>query len=823
MSAVQRSPGGERVIHLNRYGLPGPMHHDLVNLRSEAEHSTHALPRGLDKETVASWIGAILKGTKEGDLRAVRLVRSAMMDRQRESEVPYPPLYEALMFGAGKLGDIESMLSLWRSLWRHHVAAVTVTAADADGGGAGAGGRGLVSSSTISLVLECLCSHRRWLEAERLMAAWLSMADGVAAVNSVEPRPDGNCFAAMLKHCTWTRDWKRSELYFRTMVGRYGLRPTSLCFRYLLQTAAHCHPPKWEEALSMLRSMERDWNIAPNAAHFATVIHAVATRWAVVESPLSQDAVVQMDSGHHFEIYKKRLLHGRLFEGGSSSASRSSSTTEDVERALDLFHAMTEEMGIVPNDRVFAELFRACDGARNLEMALRIRSFWRLRFPMIRQQALSLHRLVAICSTLCSWRDALAIYKEAVFVDEGDRSHSLRVRPRADIDSGHDALYSFDGDALSLSAAHKVQPEMGVLNQMLRCSMKDVSRRILEHGLTEEAAPKVLAERAHFVESEMRKFQFAPNDMTWAFLLQSAAIAASKPMLRRVLRNYFEFQTPPNRRKKSSNRRQITAQMDTANETTDCWRCYEANRDRIEMRPAVRNTAIAALYWTQQMDRALMLYHEHYAVRQRFTHWFAPKMRAEPEPQPEPERIMLDFHGFDPAVSVVALRYVLENEFEAVHRHLLSGQHRDGGRGGAAAVDDDGHDDGDNGHGIDHQFDADKLEMTLSLRTDDDGDDDGGVGVKSRSAKRGRNLLIVTGRGKGNERGTSVLRPWIKLWLQNEADPPIRSHIDPRNAGILVVDSGDILKHIEANRTKWSAVDYRQIWHDDDGFDEQTV
>ena len=565
------------------------------------------------------------------------------------------------------------------------------------------------------------------------------------------------------------------------MVGDYGLRPTSLCFRYLLQTAAHCHPPKWEEALSILRKMERDWNITPNAAHFATVIHAVATRWAMVESPMSQDVMVQMDSGHHFEVYKKRLLHGALFENLSKTQSVSDS---DLQRVLDLFHEMTDEMGIVPNDRVFAELFYACDKARNLEMALRIRAFWKRQFPMIRQQALSLHKLIAICSTLCSWDDALSIYKSSVFVLESNDDH----------DPDDDALYSFDGDTLALSAAHKVQPEIGVLNQMLRCSMKDVSRQILDQELSEEEAVGVISERVHFVENEMMKFQFAPNDMTWAFLFQTAAIVNSKALCDRFLKRFFQFQ-----RKQNQRSYRVDLERDSS---SDCWDIYDC--DSIEIRPVVRNAMMSALYWTDQMDKAMRVYHDYYAVKQRFTHWFAPKN--------EPERLMLDFHGFDPAVAVVALRYVFENEFENVFARLLrvdddgdslrtdkrlslwldDGEQIEGQLEGDIMVDDDDGEHDDDDIGFDHKFDSEKLEMTVPLCSGNDIDE----------KQRGRNLMIVTGRGKGNEKGISVLRPWLKLWLQSEADPPIRSHIHPRNVGILVVDSSDVLNHIAANKQK---------------------
>ena len=165
----------ERHVHLNRYGLPGPMHHDLVNLSVEAEHSTHTLPYGLDKETVASWISAILRGTKEGDLRAVRSVHTAMQNVMGQSV--YPPLYEALMFGAGKLGDTEMMLSLWRILWKHHVERPEKTPP-------------IISANAMSVVLECLATHRRWFEAERLFADFLSLDD---------VKPDANCFSTVLK------------------------------------------------------------------------------------------------------------------------------------------------------------------------------------------------------------------------------------------------------------------------------------------------------------------------------------------------------------------------------------------------------------------------------------------------------------------------------------------------------------------------------------------------------------------------------------------------------------------------------------------------
>ena len=38
----------------------------------------------------------------------------------------------------------------------------------------------------------------------------------------------------------------------------HGLAPDALCFKFLLQTCAQCRPPKYEEALSMLRRIQSE-------------------------------------------------------------------------------------------------------------------------------------------------------------------------------------------------------------------------------------------------------------------------------------------------------------------------------------------------------------------------------------------------------------------------------------------------------------------------------------------------------------------------------------------------------------------------------------
>ena len=170
---------------------------------------------------------------------------------------------------------------------------------------------------------------------------------------------------------------------------------------------------------------------------------------------------------------------------------------------------------------------------------------------------------------------------------------------------------------------------------------------------------------------------------------------------------------------------------------------------------------IEALFWTNQIDKALELYHDFYFVKKKFTHWYSDDLSR---------YINIDFHSHDPASSVVALMYIFKYEFQYIYDNMLCVN--------------------DNNGGLDMDING-KLEFELDLQRVN----------KGKNGNKGlRNLQIITGHGKGNKTGMSILRPWIKSWLLNECKPPIKSYIHPRNVGLLVLDSNDVFAYINANR-----------------------
>ena len=101
-----------------RQRIPGQIIEDLVNIKSDTEDSIYPIPKEIDNETIHSWISAITKSTRDGDLRAVQLIYSTMISLNLS--IIYPPLYHALIFGFGKLGDIDKMLQTYSILLDHH-------------------------------------------------------------------------------------------------------------------------------------------------------------------------------------------------------------------------------------------------------------------------------------------------------------------------------------------------------------------------------------------------------------------------------------------------------------------------------------------------------------------------------------------------------------------------------------------------------------------------------------------------------------------------------------------------------------------------------
>eukprot|EP01084_Bolivina_argentea_P275916 470646_1 len=509
-----------KVSASKRHSIPAAIHIDVINLKSNTEHNKYPIPKEIDKDTLLSWICAIIKSTQAGDIRAVKLIHSTI--ESLHLSIIYPPIYHALIYGHGKLGNIDTMLQLYEILIDDHKKQSDCNKLP------------IISSEIISTILNCLALHRRSIEAIKIFDKYLCM-------NDCKPQVDAFCM--IFRHCALTANLELSGNYFVKMYKDFNIEPNSLCFKYILETCSYCKPPKYEEAISMLHSMKTHWNIEPNISHFTAVIHTLATPYALIENPLSQDVAVKTENNNNFEIYKFKLLHGRLFDNiynnnNNNNNSNNKLSDSDLQRCLDLFDKMTDEYNIIPNDKAFGILFYAMDKANNLEMALKYRQYWKHKFPHVRQQAYSFIKLLSICSNINSWNDAIDIYKNTALTGT---SYSNGMN-----------CYIYDNDyLLQFQAYHKVQPEISVFNQLLRCAKNDISRQIFKGILDSKQADKIILERIKYIESQMYHFRWTPNDMTWIFLLQSAAIVQSNDLCNRFLKRMFQFFMKPYQQKYS--------------------------------------------------------------------------------------------------------------------------------------------------------------------------------------------------------------------------------------------------------------------------------
>ena len=735
-----------------RYVIPGSIHEDLINIKCDTEQSKYPIPNEIDKDTIHSWISAILKSTKEGNIHGVKLIYTTV--NSLNLSTIYPPIYHALIFGHGKLGDIQTMLDLYDVLLTHHKKAWKSFNDNNDKF------IPILTSNIITTVLNNLAMYRRTFEAFKIFDEFLNLC------SSDLNKPDINNFCMILKHCSLIGNWSLSKEYFNKMYNKYNISPNDLCFKFILQTCTHCNPPKYVESLSILHSMEKDWNIKPNVHHFSAVIKTLATPWEYIKNPLSQDISLQIDTNNDFKLYKFKLLHGKLFDNILLS-------DVDLQKCIDLFHEMTDKYNIIPNDKIFGQIYFACNQSQNLEMALKFRKYWKHKFPNIRPQSYSFGQLLSICANIGSWDDALKIYKTTALTEICSDNH--------DKHENNHMLYSYDGDSLILESYHKVQPGQYVFNKLLQCANRDISKQIY-HGNFDnnnndnnnnkmEEAEIIFLKRIKYIESQMYHFKYNPDYMTWIFLFESASIIQSKSLCNRFLKRFFQFTMKPFQQKhirSFMNRgddqdwyKQLGDNKMIPNEFNDnnnnnndnwdnCWDYYDINK--FDCRIDVFRSMIRALYFTDQIDVALKLYHDFYFIKKKFTHWYIHK---------DTNEINIDFHDYDPATSVIALMYIFKYEFENIYYN--------------------------HNQSIINQLEDDKLEINVKLNN-------------NGKSKKIKNLKIVTGKGIGNRNGTSILRPWIRLWLINECKPSIKSYIHPRNVGLLVLDSNDVINHISCNK-----------------------
>jgi len=766
------------VFESKRLNIPNPFYADLVSLHCDAgaqeeedsEAATHPLPKELDKDTVTSWIVCINKSTRERDIRAVKLVH----DRLRALNVSsvYPPLYHALMFGYGRLGDIRCMLQLYRTLLREHEQHSTPQ-------------RVIVSARIMTTLLSCLSLFNRNQEAFSIFDAYLQLA---------HVRPDIHNFCVIMKHCSRAQEWSRCQSYFHSMVHVHGIAANDYVFRFMLEVCAYCRPPKYEEAWSMLQRMRSDYELAPNAQHVSIVIHTLATPYAFTRNAAAQDLALHVENFGDFAAYKQKVLHLRLFDSVLQQRSAHRLSDSDLQRCLNVFHEYVDEHGMLPNDRLFAQIFYACDKARDLDMALKFRTYWKRKFPHIRQQSYSFNKLLAICCSVASWDDALQIYRHTALFDDDDNDDDGKNDAGNDDgtpppSSSSSSLYSLDGDALSCEAYHKVLPTSDVLNSLLRCAKCDISRQLYDGLIDSEQAEHELLRRIHYVQSQMYHFNVSPTQKTWILLFQCAATLRSKRLCNRFLTRFFQCHAKNYHKKQKMHftnygeheqwyndaivKRIPDAWRTNGNPNAtheeeeetwhDCWDLYDAHT--FECDQAMFQHILSMLYWSDQTERALEFYHDIYGKKGLYPHWLS--TRGTPT---EDAQIMLDFHSFDPAVCVVALLYVFRYEFEHIYHEFLTKKDP------LSEV----------------MATSDQIEIELPM--------DETVSVdRASETRKATDLAVMTGVGKNNHAGIALLRPWIVAWLSNECQPAIKSYVHPRNHGILYLDSTDILNWIRAN------------------------
>lgn len=629
----------------------------------------------------------------------------------------------------------------------------------------------IITCDIITTVLNNLSIYLKKYEAISIFDEYLEMNDS---------SPDINNFCMMFKLCSWIRDWNLCKKYFNLMYKKYNIKPNSICFRYILQCCAYCRPPKYEEALSILYGMKTDWNIEPNAHHFASVIYTLATPWKYILNPLSQDITIQIENNNDYNKYKFKLLHGRLFDNLNKNILNKS----DLQNCLNLFHEMIDKYNIIPNDRIFAQIFYACDKSNNLNMALKYRLYWKNNFPQIRQQGLSFLKLITICANLSSWKDAIEIYKSTALLNYSEsKTHKNTDNSNTDFEDNEIEIEyetdliaaGYDLDPLALEAYHKTTPDVNIFNQLIRCAKNDISREIYENGMNIEEAEKITLKRIHYIQSQMYEHRYNPNDRTWMFLLQTASIIQSVNLCNRFIKRLFQYSMKPQQLelftnwgnnenffidKINKNKKIPNEFKDNDNTFNNCWDYYDINK--INLKWNIFKSMINSLYWTNQINKALMLYHDCYYIKKSFTHWHTDNNN----------KINIDLHESDTATAAITLIYIFKNEFENIYYNILC----------------------DNHIFVEQHKNSNKLQIDIELNDNLD------INKKNNKKIIGKNLNIITGKGTGNPDGISILRPWIKNFLANEINPSIKSHIHPRNLGMLVLDSQDVLNYIQANK-----------------------
>ena len=505
---------------------------------------------------------------------------------------------------------------------------------------------------------------------------------------------------------------------------------------------------------------------------------------------------------------------------------------------------MIDKYNIMPNDRLFENIFYACEQANNIDKALEIRQRWKHEWINVRQQSPSLTRLLKICSKLRDWQQCINIYQSCVLSKNDGYTSDPKNNPN-----------DLNASIIHQESTHKVLPTIAIFNQLIRCAARDMSKKYLQlienycHNddnkkenffLSQKNLENIekysensensgnfrrekckleneLIARIEFIESEMIRFRFGPVDGTWLFLFYCGAITQSKLFVNRIINQYvvyliskFHFKVDKKEIADNENFWKSILFLNNENENSSS-NSYLHKRDEIitQISFALLERIIVALYFSNQINDALKLYHIFYKEYGLFTHWFVQdKLKKQQKQQKQQQHhsnnkkdkdkknnygnddsiIAIDFHESGTILAAIAVKYAIENEFQIItdsfNFKLPKMNHNN----------DDGNINNDTGE--DEKVD-DELELELALDLENYQEKNlNGNENEMRSNKKVRDLLVITGRGLGSKSGKCVLQPWLKLFLLNKFNPPIKSYTHPRNQGILIVDANDIQNYL---------------------------
>lgn len=587
-------------IHTNpiQSTIPNSMRHDLYSIINDTDYIENTDHQTIDKETTISWLTQIYYAVENRKLSTIESIYKHYRKEIKDPQNINLSIHHSFIFAFGKLGDIQKMLHLYQEI------------------------QSFITTDILTTILNCLCLHSRFIQVFEIFDEHLN--------NEFKPNIDN--FSMIFKACVTKKDYILCEKYFQSLLN-HNLHPNSLCFRYILQCCSVCRPPKYEQCLNIWQSMDKEYNIQPTAIHISFVITCLSIPYKYYPNMNYVNIPLQT----YEEIYRHILYHQPI---GYSSAIHPKLSRYDLQECLNIFYEYLQPMkdGVkeqLPNEELFSAIFFACEQAEDLSTALDIQQYWKKEYPNIRPQSISFSKLLGICSAIHSWKDCHRLYCDSCMLKSDMLSY----------------------DSIELQAYHKILPTISVFNQMLKCVHRELSFKIFYNmtfdvecneendNLTLE---NILENRIKFIESEMKRNQTNPTELTWVFLLECSTITQSKEFLSKILEQLVKYYLCHMRDIK---KKDILYQKIDGNDIF-------MNIKYIECRFRLFSKIIDALFFTHQIQYALEFYHEYYKNKQLFTHWYSMKGSVDDYSSV----VCLDFHSYTPALAAVAIRYVFEYE-----------------------------------------------------------------------------------------------------------------------------------------------------------------